>query len=358
MSSSLSRIVTRSIEDVESKIATIHGFQLENGDHFPILNIAYETYGKLDESGSNAVLIMHGYAAHHHATGYYAPGKYCPGVGSSEPGWWSALIGPGKAIDTDRLFVISSNTLGSSYGTTGPASINSVTGKPYGPGFPDISIIDMINAQYMLLGILKVRRLVTVVGFSYGGYQAFQWAVTYPNMMDGVVIASATPKGNCNPQTVEDLVLRLSKDPNWNNGWYYDRGGIRNVLIDYRMEMLKLYGSEQQFMNEAAIRQVAESWAKQFDGNSLITLRRAAEYRNAEKDFERIKAKMLYVSCRTDNLFPPSTTAKILAKLNSFNLDIEYLELDSNKGHVAAIHDAAMWEPLLRTFISKLQEIS
>src|SRR5205085_7902583 len=141
----------------------------------PEVKIAYETYGKLAPDGRNAVLIAHGYTSSHHAAGYN------PANGNN-PGWWNGLIGPGKAIDTDRLFVVASNMLGSSFGSTNGASLNPATGKPYGPDFPAIAVADIVAAEKALLDGLGVKHLVAVARPSFGGYQAFQCAVVYPDL--------------------------------------------------------------------------------------------------------------------------------------------------------------------------------
>lgn len=351
-----------SIQNVEPQIESVQYFLLQNGQVLPHLQIAYETYGTLNASGDNAVLIAHGYASHHHAAGFYKPGTSPAGIDGEECGWWDALIGPGKALDTNRLFIISSNTLGSSYGTTGPATIDPRTEKPYGPDFPAVTIVDMVNAQQVLLNALGIKCLKAVVGFSYGGYQAFQWAVTYPNMVKGVVVACSSPKGGQNPQVVDNLISRLSQDQNWNNGHYYDGAEITNTLTDYRIEMMKFYSTpqwlEKKFPDaasrDAQLRQTSTLWAKTFDGNSLVTLRRAAEYRDSEKDFARIKAKILYVLCRTDTLFPPTIASDVIAKLQHCKVDATYFELDSDHGHVGAISDALKWESALCAFIAGL----
>ena len=158
---------------VENQFFTIRDFALTNGTVMPEVKIAYETYGTLAPNGRNAVLITHGYTSTHHAAGRN------PANGDN-PGWWDGLIGPGKAIDTDKLFVVSSNALGSSAGSTNGASLNPATGKPYGSGFPAITMRDIVAAQKSLLDGIGVKHLVAVAGPSYGGFLGFQWSVSYP----------------------------------------------------------------------------------------------------------------------------------------------------------------------------------
>ncbi len=351
----------RSLQGVESRCILIEHFRLQSGKILPKLSIAYETYGRLDACGRNAILVTHGYMGNHHAAGIYQAGKAPPGINDAERGWWDALIGPGKAIDTDRFFVVSSNMLGSCYGTTNPASIAPDTGQPYGPTFPEITIVDMVAVQHALLTALGIKHLVTVAGWSYGGYLAFQWAVTYPNMVESIVVASSAPKGCGNLQKVEKIRAQLSQDPNWNHGWYYDQDGITATLTHMRSEVLQEYGIEQQMTRQfsdqgrrdKAIRRLAQQWAHHFDGNALIALRRAADFYDAEKDFERIKAKVLYVLATTDKLFPPSIAPHVMGELKRHGVDATYFELDSDQGHLAVSVEAEKWAPVLQQFLAQ-----
>lgn len=351
-----------SLDGVEARTARFDRFRLQSGERLP-LRIVYETYGKLDPSGRNAILVTHGYTGHHHAAGFYRPGYAPRGIDEREPGWLDGLIGPGKPLDTNRFFVIASNTLGSSYGTTSPASINPRTNRQYGSDFPQITIVDMVAAQRALLRTLGVTHLVAVVGWSYGGYQAFQWSVTYPGMMDGIVVAASAPKGPGNPRGVAQLFAELAQDPNWNDGRYYNHPeGIRTTLTKIRIDNLRRYGMEQVLAaaypdsreREDALQKLARSWAEVFDGHSMIVLRRAADYYDAEKNFRRIKAKVLYVLSTTDRLFPPALLARVVTRLRDNGVDVDYFELDSDKGHFAIPVDAARWAPALRAFLARL----
>ena len=354
------------IDNVESRIFTIRDFALECGKVLPEATIAYETYGRLDATGRNAVLLAHGFTSSHHAAGRYAADKAPRGLFEHEPGWWEALVGPGRAIDTDRLFAVSSNMLGSSYGSTNPASLDPATGKPYGPDFPPITLADMVRAQRLLLEHLGVRHLVAVAGPSFGGYQAFQWAVTFPDFMDGIVAAVTAPKGSGGERAVQDLIAQLGQHPNWNGGFYYDKGGIRTAMIEFRVATLKRYGIEQQLMEpypdpaarESALRMLAERWADAFDGNSLITLRRVAAQFDAEQHLSRIKAKVLYVLSTTDRLFPAAIGPGVVERLKAAGVDATYFELESDKGHLASGVDAEKWAPVLRGFLQRLMALA
>lgn len=356
---------TSGIENVESQIFTIRDFALECGQVLAEAAIAYETYGKLDATGRNAVLLAHGFTSSHHAAGRYASGKAPRGVSEHEPGWWEALVGPGRAIDTDRRFVVSSNMLGSSYGSTNPASPDPASGKRYGPDFPPITLADIVRAQRLLLDHLGVEHLVSVAGPSFGGYQAFQWAVTFPDFMDGIVAAVTAPKGSGGERAVRDLIAQLAKHPNWNGGSYYDTGGIRTAMIEFRIATLKRYGIEQQLMEqyhdpatrESAVRMLAERWADAFDGNSLIALRRVAAQFDAEQHLSRIKAKVLYVLSTTDQLFPAAMGPAVVERLTEAGVDTTYFELESHKGHLASGADAEKWAPMLREFLQRLPSV-
>jgi homoserine O-acetyltransferase/O-succinyltransferase len=329
--------------------------QLENGCILPEVTIAYETYGQLASDGRNAILIAHGYTNHHHAAGQAT-------MTNPKPGWWDKLIGPGRAIDTQRFFVVSSNVIGSCYGSTGPASLNPDTGKPFGPEFPDITMRDIVAAQRQLLECLGVTRLVAVAGPSMGGRQAFQWAVTFPDFVDGIIVVASSPKGIGKDAPVITLLERLAADPNWNAGWYYERGGLISTLTALRMETLKRYGVEAVLgiqytdpaQREARIRQMAEQWAGQFDAHSLVVLRKASVWFDAQRDFGKIRAKVLYVISRTDQLFPPSMGARVMGRLRDAGVDATYVEIDSAFGHLASGREAQQWAPALQAFLTRL----
>jgi homoserine O-acetyltransferase len=328
---------------------------LESGQVIADVTMAYETYGQLAPDGRNAILITHGYTSNHHAAGRYRPAD-------PQPGWWDRLVGPGKAIDTTQFFVVSSNALGSCYGTTGPASLNPATGKPYGPAFPDITMRDIVMAQRELLGHLGVTHLVAVAGPSMGGRQAFQWAVTYPDFVDGIVPVASSPKGIGKDAVIQALIQRLSTDPNWHDGWYYDHGGIGPTLITLRMETLRRYGIDAILGSshtdpqerEARLRRQAEAWARRFDPHSLVVLRRASVLFDAQRDFAAIKAKVLYVLSRTDQLFPPTMGARVMGRLQTAGVDATYVEIDSDFGHLASGREADKWAPALRAFLDRL----
>jgi homoserine O-acetyltransferase/O-succinyltransferase len=341
------------LRGVFDQVFTAHDFALESGRILPELRIAYETYGRLAPDQRNAVLLTHGYTSNHHMVGR--------GGSTLAEGLWNSLVGPGKAVDTDRFFVVSSNMLGSSYGSTGPAERNPVTGRPYGPDFPDISLVDIISAQRSLLRHLDIEHLVAVVGPSYGGFRAFQWAVTFPGFMDGIVPVTTHYKSN-GGAGLAALIAELEADPRWNNGRYYDNGGVLDTLTRVRVRTLISYGMREHLAasfpdpaeRELEIARVARKWAGEFDANALIALGRASARFNVEEDLSRIRARVLYVLSRTDNIFPPSLAPGVMAKLREAGVRAEYVEIDSDLGHAAPGIEGAKWAPQLAAFMAQL----
>jgi homoserine O-acetyltransferase len=349
-------IETADIGAVEDRFFTIPEFRLTGGAVLPNATIAYETYGRLAPHGRNAVLITHGYTGSHHAAGRNP-------ANGNQPGSWNGLIGPGKAIDTDKLFVVASNMIGSSFGSTNAAAANPATGRPYGPDFPNLTIRDIVGAQKMLLASLGVRHLVAVAGPSYGGYQAFQWAVAYPDFIDAIVPVNTAPWASVNTQKqLDDMRDRLATDPDWNGGNYYGTGECKGVLTEIRVETLKRYGIEaalaprypEPAAREAAIRELAANWAKNWDANSLLILRRALLGFDTRPDFRKIKAKVLYVLCRTDALFPPKIAPGVMQALSDAGVEAQYFEIDSELGHTSSGPEHAKWSPVLREFLAPL----
>jgi homoserine O-acetyltransferase len=342
---------TADIGVVEDRFFTLRDFRLANGAVMPEATIVYETYGRLAPHGKNAVLITHGYTGSHHAAGRNP-------ANNSQPGSWDGLIGPGKAIDTDKLFVVASNMLGSSYGSTNAASINPSTGEPYGPDFPVIAVRDIVAAQKALLDSLDVRHLVAVAGPSYGGYQAYQWAVACPDFMDAIVPVNTAPWASANTdKQLAEVTARLASDPEWHGGRYYGIGGAKTALTEIRIETLKRYGIDANLTprypdpveREAVIRTQATNWAKNWDANSLIILRRALLGFDTRPDFAKI-----YVLCRTDALFPPKIAPAVIEALHRAGVEARFFELDSDLGHSSSGPKHAKWSPVLREFLAPL----
>ncbi len=320
---------------------TFADFRLRNGEVLPEVTIAYCTRGRLASDRRNAVLVTHGYTSGHRMIE--------AGAGSSE-GSWSTLVGPGAPIDTDRCFVVCSNMLGSSYGSTNAASLDPRTGRPYGSRFPDITVADIVTAQRQLLRHLGVQHLRAVVGPSYGGFQAFQWAVTFPDDMDGIVPVVSSPCAQSRDR-VATLLTRFERDPNWHGGDYYDTPGMSATLLALRVETLKRYGMN---ASDTEIERLASIWAKEFDANSLLILGRAMESYDVTPELNRVRVPVLYVLSRTDELFPPSLAPGVMESLRKAGVNASYFEIDSDLGHLASGADAAKWATALRAFMARL----
>jgi homoserine O-acetyltransferase/O-succinyltransferase len=339
----------------ESRTFDIKNFPLKSGVVMPAVRIAYWTLGTLSPKRDNVVLITHGFTS--------GPQMISPG-GVTGEGAWSQLVGPGKPVDTDRYFAICPNMLGSSYGSSNAASIDPATGKPYGPRFPDITVSDIVATQRLLLNDFGVDKFVAVVGPSYGGYQAFQWAVDYPTAMRGIapIVTSPSVSRERAEGRAANFRATLSKNPNWNGGDYYATSGMLDTMIEIRAATLKLYGIEARLKQsmtdpneiEAAIRKEAAQWAKGFDANSLIILANALRGFDVTPRFSQIKAKVLFVLSRTDQLFPPDIAPGVMKGLRDARVDADYFLLDSELGHSASGLDAHKWAPRLRQFMEGL----
>jgi homoserine O-acetyltransferase len=332
---------------------TFSDFRTIGGEILPEVTLAYFTRGKLAADGRNAILVTHGYTS--------GPRMIEPGVASSE-GAWSTLVGPGAPIDTDRYFVVCSNMLGSSYGSTNAASVDPRTGKPYGSRFPRITLEDIVTAQMHMLKGLGVTHLRAVVGPSFGGFQAFQWGVTFPDFMDGIVPVVTSPRPP-DSDRVAGLLKWFEPDPNWNSGDYYETGGVKKTLTALRVDTLTRYGLAASLAErfptkaeaDAELHRIAANWAEVFDANSLFILGRAMEDFDVASRFDRIKVPVLYVLSRTDALFPPSLAPGVINGMKKAGIDATYVEIDSEHGHLASGADADKWAPALRAFMAKLE---
>lgn len=238
-----------------------------------------------------------------------------------------------------------------------------MTGRPYGPDFPDITLVDIVTAQRALLKHLGVDHLVAVIGPSYGGFQAFQWAVTFPDFVDGIVPVTTDFKATDDSMAnLTALISRLESDPNWHGGHYYDQGGVADTMTQIRINTLINYGIHEHLApdfpdpaaRQAEIERMARKWAMEFDANSLIALGRASARFNVEQELSRIRAQVLFVLSRTDKVFPPSLAPSVMAKLRKAGVRAEYFEIDSDLGHAASGLAGAKWAPQLAAFLAHL----
>jgi homoserine O-acetyltransferase len=332
-------------------VEDIGDLRLECGKTLPQVQIAYRTLGTLSPARDNVILVLHGYTS--------GPDMVLP-TGTAAEGSWGELIGSGKPIDTDHYFVICPNALGSTYGSTGAGSIDPASGKPYGSAFPLITMRDVVGSQYALLLRLGIDRLVAVVGPSFGGLQALQWGVSYPTFMRGVIALLASLSRP--PANVDGVRAGLAKDPNWNNGDYYEHGNLVETLSAIRVEALKDYGVDAALSNSipdpseraAAIERRAREWALGFDANALFVIINIIASHDVTVQLNRMRARVLYVLSRTDRLFPPSLAPGAMRLFQEAGVDAEYFEIDSENGHTAASADAKLWAPTLRRFLQAL----
>jgi homoserine O-acetyltransferase/O-succinyltransferase len=335
----------------DTHTAAIGDLALSGGGVLPKAEVAYVTYGRLAPDKGNVVLLTRGYTSSH-----------LMAEGPASEGSWADLVGPGLAVDTNRWFVVSSNMLGSAFGSTAPKSRNPATGRAYGPDFPDISVVDIVAAQRKMLDGMGIGKLATVVGPSYGGFQAFVWAIHHPNDVSAIVPVATGFKSPRN-MDMDALKARFAQHPNWNRGHYYDAGGVDSVMMDIRHETLINYGVEVDLVERfgsdmsarnAMLEDMVRTWAAAFDAHSLLTLGRASNAYDASPHVHKIRAKVLYVLSRTDKLFPPSLELEVMGALKAAGVDARYHLLDSEHGHQASGRDGARWAPQLRAFMDAL----
>jgi len=324
----------------ESKYFKYNDFLVSDRNIIQDLTIAYQTWGELNQKKDNAILICHGYTNHHFPF-------------DEKIGWFNNLMGPGKAIDTNKYYVICSNMLGSSCGTTGPKSINPKTKLPYGPDFPKIKNIDIINTQKLLIENLGINQLDTILGYSFGGHLVYLWATEFPHMMIRVVsIAGALDRWDVSNENVELIEKPFSDCRNWNNGHFYsmDYSEITKALIKYRVNVLKYYGFGDYLLHakkdektiECIIHEAAKGWSSYFDPNFLIILRRANIGSSAYKKASNIKVPILKVLAKTDKVINMNEGYETIKYLKSLNVDCSLIELETPFGHHGPMCDS--WE--------------
>lgn len=356
-----------------------HGrsFQLEGGGALPEVQVAYETWGSLDAGADNAVLVCHALTGDSHAAGR-------AGRGHATPGWWDELIGPGRCLDTDRYFVVCVNALGGCQGTTGPASIDPRTDRPYGSTFPVVSIRDSVRTQASLADELGIRRWRAVVGGSMGGMQALEWAVMYPSRVAAVVLASTTAQASAQ-QIAWSHIGRsaIAADPAFRGGDYYDApdgAGPHRGLAVARMAAQVTYRSDELFTErfdrsllgplefglgpvfdvEGYLDYHGEKLARRFDANSYLRLNRAMDLHDVGRGrggvrsaLSRIQAPALVAAVRSDGLYPPDQQARIHQTLVELGTPSTWVDIDSPHGHDGFLIETAQLAPRIATFLKE-----
>ncbi|MBI4845516.1 MAG: homoserine O-acetyltransferase [Candidatus Omnitrophica bacterium] len=348
---------------------------LESGGKLGPITLAYETYGELNAEKNNAVLVLHAFSGDAHAAGFHK--------GDDKPGWWDDMVGPGKAFDTKKYFVICSNCIGGCKGSTGPSSINPKTGKPYAIDFPMITIVDMVNAQRQLIDHLGIKKLLAVSGGSMGGMQVLQWVASYPDMVCCAIPIATTLKHS--PQQIAfDEVGRqaVMADPDWRQGNYYghkqpERGlaiarmiGHITYMSDESMEekfSRKLKDSNYSFSFktdfevEGYLRYRGDSFVKRFDANSYLYITKAMDYFDLSggKLFpagRKINTRFLVIAFKSDWLYPAYQSKEIVHELKIRRVEGTYCEIPSTYGHDAFLLEIDEQAHLISHFLNTAYE--
>lgn len=350
--------------------------QLESGAALGPVTIAYETCGTLNADKSNAILICHALSGDSHVAGYYSPDD-------PKPGWWDIMVGPGKGIDTEKYFVICTNIIGSCMGSTGPASTNPETGRPFATDFPLITMGDMITAQKELVDHLGIKKLLAVIGGSVGGMQVLEWSVRYPNIIRAAVILASTCRHSALAIAFNEVARQsIMADPNWNSGHYYGKAKPDMGLAIARMighitylsdESMRLkfgrrlqnrsalsfeFGAE--FQVESYLQYQGTKFIERFDANSFLYITKAADYFDLAREhgkgslvraFSNAKARFMVVSYTSDWLYPTYQSKEMVTAMKKNNLDVSFCEIEAQWGHDAFLLPSKKLDSLMTGFL-------
>jgi homoserine O-acetyltransferase len=353
--------------------------RLRGGAELPAFEIAYETYGTLNAAKSNAVLVCHALNASHHVAGFYEKEK-------DNVGWWDNLVGPGKPLDTDRFFVVGSNYIGSCFGSTGPASINPATGKPWGADFPVVTVEDWVEAQRRLADHLGIERFAAVIGGSLGAMQALQWTLSYPERIRHSIVIAAAAK--LTPQNIafnEVARQAIMTDPDFHGGHYYAKGvvptrGLRiarmigHITYISGDAMAEKFGRalrrgqpgfdfDIDFEVESYLRYQGDKFSSYFDANTYLRITKALDYFDPAADFggdltkalARAQAAFLVVSFKSDWRFTPARSREMVRALLDNRRIVSYLELDAPGGHDAFLLEDPRYHTALRSYFANIE---
>ena len=369
----------RSVGIVETKYLTFaappNELALEGGERLGPVTLAYETYGKLNAKKSNAILVVHALSGDAHVAGFH--------TGEDHPGWWDSMVGPGKALDTEKYFVICSNVIGGCKGSTGPSSINPKTGKPYGLDFPVITIGDMVNAQDRLVSHLGIKKLLSVIGGSMGGTQVLQWTASYPNKIRSAIPVATTARHS--PQQIafnEVGRQAIMADPDWKGGNYYGGDPPARGLAVARMighitymsdvSMAEKFGRRTKdekpaikfvpdFEVEGYLQHRGNNFVKRFDANSYLYITKAldrfdwANGKGLNQVLARAKdVRFLVIAFKSDWLYPAYQSKEIVKACKLANIDVTYCEINSTYGHDAFLVEIEEQEHLVRHFLKRV----
>jgi len=348
---------------------------LEGGGTLAPFTIAYETYGRLSERKDNAILVAHALSGDAHAAGRHS-------ANDQRPGWWDMMIGPGKGLDTDKYFIISSNVIGGCSGSTGPASMNPATGRPYGTDFPIITIADMVNAQAMLLDHLGIEKLLAAVGGSMGGMQVLEWAVSHPERVHLCVPLATAARQPTQAIAFNEVGRQaIMADPDWRGGHYYGGKPPAKGLSVARMVGHITYLSDEamqekfgrrlrdipdysftfsaDFEVENYLRRQGLSFTNRFDANTYLYITRALDYFDLTRRhgslvqaFRDVTARFLVLAFSSDWLHPPYQLKEIVSSLRATHKHVSYYEVESHYGHDAFLLEREKMEGIIGAFLA------
>ncbi len=369
------------IDIVETQYATFceppNELVLERGKKLGPITLAYETYGELDADKSNAILVCHALTGDAHAAGYHK--------GAKKPGWWDKMIGPDRAFDTNKYFIICSNVLGSCTGSTGPASIDPKTNKPYALSFPVVTIKDMVVAQKLLLDHLGIEKLMCVTGGSMGGQQALKWSILYPDCVRSVISLAANPRGTAQQIALHEVARQaIMADPDWQNGNYYGKSIPARGLALSRMighitfmseksmdekfgrKLINKERSGYDFSNdfevESYLKYRGDSFVSRFDANAFLYLSKALDYFDIADDgnlidaFKPAKASFLIVSFTSDWLYPTYQSKEMVRALKASDFDVSDIEIKSSYGHDSFLIEVESQSKLVTHFLNRIRK--
>jgi len=351
---------------------------LRSGSSIAGYDLMYETYGTLNPERSNAVLVCHALNASHHVAGWYADDP-------KNVGWWDNMVGPGKPLDTRRFFVVGVNNLGGCHGSTGPASTNPATGRPWGGDFPVVTVQDWVAAQARLADHLGIERFCAVMGGSLGAMQALQWTIDFPERIAHAIVIAAAPRLSTQNIAFNEVARQaIITDPDFHDGHYYEHGVVpRRGLRIARMighitylsddSMMEKFGRalrsgdfrfdfDIDFEVESYLRYQGEKFAEYFDANTYLRITKALDYFDPAKDYDgdlsramaRAKAGFLVASFTSDWRFSPARSREIVKALLDNRLDVTYAEIEAPHGHDAFLLDDAHYLDLVRAYFDRI----
>ncbi|MHB1356544.1 MAG: homoserine O-acetyltransferase MetX [Anaerolineae bacterium] len=352
---------------------------LDSGQRLGPFILAYETYGQLSPERDNAVLVFHALSGDAHVAGYHS-------TDDRKPGWWDLMIGPGKPVDTNRYYVICVNVIGGCKGSTGPSSINSHTGEPYGLQFPIVTIADMVKAQRYLIDEMKIERLLAVMGGSMGGMQALEWAVRFPERTAAVLAIATTSRQSAQGIAFDEVGRQaIMADPNWLEGRYYGKESPSAGLAIARMIGHITYLSDEQmhskfgrrlqnrdafgydfkteFQVESYLKYQGDSFVARFDANSYLYITKAIDYYDLAagrgslvEALSCVRSEFLVISFSSDWLYPTYQSKELVRALQANGVPTTFIEIPSRYGHDAFLLPNDQQAGAISDFLATVQQ--